>query len=601
MGVIDSRVGSTDQSGLAELKSAIARCRSALTAVFVFTAAVNILALTGSFYMLQLYDRVIPSRSIPTLIGLSIVALGLYLFQAFLDVIRMRILGRAAALFEESLNERIFQLITAQPLKRRVTGSQSLTPLRDLDQIRAFLSSPGPSAFFDLPWMPLYLIICFLFHPLIGEMALVAALALAGLMIVTESAMKGPMVAVSRAGGQRIGLADQSVRNAEVLKAMAMTGHMYRRWGGANAEYLAAHGRSADVGVSYGTISKTFRQVLQSAILAAGAYLVIRGEATGGIMIASSILTSRALAPVELTIAHWKSFTLAREGWRRLERLLTDNPSPKPVLSLPRARRGIRVEQVGAAPPSVNRLTVDGVTFELTAGKALGVIGPSASGKSSLARLLVGVWTPARGAVRLDGARLEEWADEARGANIGYLPQDVELFEGTIAENISRFSLSPADEAIVEAARAAHVHEMILKLPNGYQTQIGEGGTNLSAGQRQRIALARALFGAPFLVVLDEPNSNLDPEGEEALAGAILGVKSRGGIAVIVAHRPATLASVDFVLVMAEGRMQDFGPRDEIIGRFVNRAPQAAAGPVLVKPHEAGGLRAVEISARPSA
>jgi PrtD family type I secretion system ABC transporter len=361
-----------------------------------------------------------------------------------------------------------------------------------------------------------------------------------------------------------------------------MTGRMNARWAEANAKYMASQQRTSDVAGGLGAISKVFRMALQSAVLATGAYLVVNQQATGGIIIAGSILTARALAPVELAIANWKGFVTARQSWARLKELLTRIPRAEKPLALPRPHASFTVEGVSAVAPGQQKLIVQDVSFALRAGNAVGVIGPSASGKSSLVRLLVGVWAPARGTVRLDGAALEQWDPEALGEHIGYLPQDVELFAGTVAQNIARFDPKAEAEDIIAAARAAGVHELILRLPEGYETQIGDGGAALSAGQRQRVALARALYREPFLVVLDEPNSNLDAEGEHALSQAIQGVRARGGIVVVVAHRPSALASVDLVLMMAEGRIQAFGPKDEVLAKVLRPvrvpAPTPAAG-----------------------
>jgi ATP-binding cassette subfamily C protein len=384
-------------------------------------------------------------------------------------------------------------------------------------------------------------------------------------------------------------------------------------WAEANAQYMQSQQRTADVAGGLGAISKVFRMALQSAVLALGAYLVIQQEATAGIIIASSILTARALAPVELAIANWKGFVAARQSWARLKELLARLPAQEPPLALPKPRMALTVESVAAVAPGQQKLLVQDASFALRAGSAVGVIGPSGSGKSSLVRLLVGVWTPARGKVRLDGAALEQWDPEALGRHIGYLPQDVELFAGTVAQNIARFEPEAKAEDVIAAAQAAGVHDLILRLPDGYETQIGEGGMALSAGQRQRIALARALYDEPFLVVLDEPNSNLDAEGEQALTQAMLGVRARGGVVVVVAHRPSALASVDLVLMMAEGRVQAFGPKDEVLSKALRPVaalaasargapapgPVAAAGGASVVSGASAGLRVVTDAPRP--
>jgi PrtD family type I secretion system ABC transporter len=456
------------------------------------------------------------------------------------------------------------------PLK---TGSRSdgLQPLRDLDNVRSFLSGMGPVALFDLPWIPLYVGICYAFHPLIGLTALGGAIILIILTIATEYLTRRPTRQTASSALARNGIAEISYHNAEALVAMGMVGRIAARWSEANRKYMASQQQASDVAGGFGAVSKVLRMMLQSGVLAVGAYLVIYNQATAGIIIAGSILAARALAPVDLAIANWKGFAAARQSWARLTKLLALFPTAGEVMTLEAPNKSLAVESVGVAPPGQQKLVVQDVAFTLKAGSALGIIGPSASGKSSLARMLVGVWPPVRGKVRLDGAALDQWSPEALGRNIGYLPQDVELLGGTVAQNIARFEPNADPEAIVAAAQAAGVHDLVVKLPEGYDTEVGEQGTALSAGQAQRIALARALYRDPFLVVLDEPNSNLDAEGDEALARAVLGVRERGGIVVVIAHRPSAISGVDFVLVMNQGRQQVFGPRDEVLAKVLDR------------------------------
>uniref|UniRef100_UPI003013DC9B type I secretion system permease/ATPase n=1 Tax=Methylobacterium nigriterrae TaxID=3127512 RepID=UPI003013DC9B len=561
-----------------ELASALGRCRVAFVGVGAMSGLINLLYLTGSFFMLEVYDRVIPSRSVPTLVGLVVLALVLYGFQGALETLRARILARVGAALDEALSARVFDLVVRAPLKGAAPGD-GLLPLRDLDALRGFLSGSGPGAFFDLPWMPVYLVICFLFHPLIGVAALVGAGVLAVVTLVTDRATRIPAQAATGHGLRRNGLAEAGRRNAEVLAALGMQGRLSARWGGANRDYLEAQQRVADVAGGFGSASKVFRMALQSGVLALGAFLVINNQASAGIIIASSILVSRALAPAELAIANWKGFVQARQSWARLSELLARIPAAGQPHTLPAPRQALSVEGVSIAPPGTPRLVVQDLSFALQAGQGLGIIGPSASGKSSLVRALVGVWPALRGKVRLDGAALDQWSSEDLGVHLGFLPQEVELFAGTIAENISRFEPGAAPELVIAAAKAAGVHELILRLSEGYDTRIGEGGAGLSAGQRQRVGLARALYRDPFLVILDEPNANLDNEGENALTQAILGVRRRGGICVVVAHRPSALAAVDLVLMMAEGRAQAFGPKDEVFKRVLRPAPAPSVAP----------------------
>jgi PrtD family type I secretion system ABC transporter len=547
-------------------------CRGAFAAVAIYSGAINILMLTGSLFMLQVYDRVLPSHSVPTLIGLLIIVVVLYAAQGVLDMIRARIMVRIGRSLDEGLSGSVFQIVARLPLQGR-GGTGGLQPLRDLDQLRAFLSSTGPTALFDLPWMPLYLALCFAFHVWIGVTASAGALILVALALLTEVLVRKPAKEVSAHSMARLALAEASRRNAEVLAAMGMTQPLGARWGEANARYMSVQQRAADVSVTLGAFSKVLRMLLQSTVLAVGAYLVIQQQATAGIIIASSILTSRALAPVELAIAHWKNFLAARQSWHRLADLLAKQAAGQKPMPLPAPCGSLSVDAISIAPPGSPSLSVRSATFALNAGQALGIIGPSASGKSSLARALVGVWLPARGTVRLDGAALDQWSADALGRHVGFLPQDVELFDGTVAENIGRFEPEPDPGAVIAAAQAADVHEMILTLPDGYGTRIGEAGQVLSAGQRQRVALARALYRDPFLVVLDEPNSNLDADGERALTAAIVGVRARGGIVVVVAHRPSALTAVDCVAAMANGEIHAFGSKDEVL-RKVLRPPQ---------------------------
>jgi PrtD family type I secretion system ABC transporter len=568
-----------------ELRGSLSACRKAFLGVGLVSGMINLLYLTGSFFMLQIYDRVLPSRSVQTLVGLAILAATLYAFQGILDVIRGRIIVRIGAFLDENVSGRVYDTIIRLPLKTKTAGD-GLQPLRDLDQLRGFLSGGGPLALFDLPWMPVYLGICFIFHVWIGVAALVGALILVALTISTELRTRGPMKEAIGFASQRNVLAEAARRNAEVLQAMGMATRSAGRWGEANAKYMNAQRRASDVAGGLGAISKVLRMLLQSAVLGIGAYLVIQQEATAGIIIASSILTSRALAPVELAIANWKGFVAARHGWRRLSELLHKLPREDESMALPQPRAQLSVENIAVNPPGEQKVILVDIAFALKAGQGLGIIGPTASGKSSLARALVGVWHPARGKVRLDGAALEQWSAEELGRHIGYLPQDVELFAGTIAENIARFEPDANPDSIIAAAKAANVHELILRLPDGYETEIGENGQALSAGQRQRLALARALYKDPFLVVLDEPNSNLDAEGETALTQAILGIRARGGIAVVVAHRPSALAGVDIVLVMGNGRAQSFGPKDEVMRKL--RQPAQLAQPPKVASSASG-------------
>jgi PrtD family type I secretion system ABC transporter len=569
-----------------ELSDALRACRGAFIGVALMSCVINLLYLTGSIFMLEIYDRVLPSRSVPTLVGLIILAAGLYIAQGLLDLIRGRVLGRIGTALDEALNARVFQTVVRLPLL--VGGrNEGLQPLRDLDNVRGFLGSMGPSAFFDLPWLPLYLAICFAFHVLIGVTALVGAIILISLTLVTEYMSRQPAREATALAARRNDLAASSRRNAEVLVAMGMSGRLTRRWTETNEKYLAGNQNASDVAGGLGAIAKVMRMMLQSAVLGVGAYLVIRQEATAGIIIAGSILSARALAPVDLAIAHWKSFVAARQSWRRLNALLQQIPVAPTQTLLQNPTSRLSVEGISIAAPGDQKVIVQDVSLVLSAGHGLGIIGPSGSGKSSLVRALVGVWQPFRGKVRLDGAALDQWSPDVLGQHIGYLPQDVELFAGTVAQNICRFDPDAKSESIIMAAKEAGVHDMIIKMRDGYNTQVGEQGAALSAGQAQRVALARALYNDPFLIVLDEPNSNLDTEGDEALTRAIRSARERGAVVVVVAHRPIGIEAVDQILVLKDGHMQAFGPKEQVLAQVLQ--PRVAA-PVPIKIVSDGGV-----------
>jgi ATP-binding cassette subfamily C protein len=570
-----------------ELAAALRSCRAAIIALGCASALINVLYLSGSVYMLEVYDRVLTSRSVATLVGLTVLVVVLYAFQGFLDLLRGRVLIRIGRYLGQSLSIRVYETIARLALSTRSSGD-GLQPMRDLDQVRGFLSGAGPVALLDLPWMPFYIAICFAFHFWLGVTALGGAIIIVTLTVLTELKTREPQKVATELAGRRQALAEASRRNAEVLHAMGMSPRVAVMWGELNNKFLDTYQRASDVSSGFGAMSKVLRMTLQSAVLGVGAYLVINQEASAGVIIAGSILSARALAPVDLAIANWRGFVGFRQSWSRLNALLARIPAEKDQLALPRPAAVLAVENLSVVPPTDRRLVVQDVTFRLEKGSALGVVGPSASGKSSLSRALVGVWPPARGTIRLDGATLDQWSPASLGQHIGYLPQDVELLSGTVAQNIARFDPEPKADDIIAAAKAAGVHDLILHLQNGYDTEIGESGATLSAGQRQRIALARALYGDPFLLILDEPNSNLDADGEEALTRAILAVRARGGIAIVVAHRGNVLAAVDQMMVLNQGRVQMFGPKEEILGKL--RRPTAPAGAPAA---QGGGLRVV--------
>jgi PrtD family type I secretion system ABC transporter len=550
-----------------------------LISVAVFSGVINILALAGSFYMLQVYDRVLPSQSVATLIGLSVLMFGLYVINGVLEFVRARIMSRVGTRIDKTLTPRVFSAVQILPLKSR-GGGDGMQPLRDLDQVRNFMSGMGLTALFDLPWMPVYLCFVYLLHPMLAMVAVGGALVLVVLTIVTEYRSSTPLKAASVAGSQRLALAETARRNAESIHAMGMAPAIGQRYAALNDEYLAYQLKASDAAGGIGNVTKVIRMLLQSSVLGLGAYLVIKNELSGGAIIAASITVSRSLAPIESAIAHWKSFISARLSAKRLGDLLAAaGDVGADVVALPAPTKQLQVEQLVVAPPGQREAILRGVSFTLDRGDALGVIGPSGSGKSTLARALVGVWQPMSpaSAVRLDGASLDQWTPENLGPHIGYMPQEVELFDGTVADNIARLDSNASSEAVVAAAKAAGSHDLIVRLTDGYQTRMGESGRSLSGGERQRVALARALYGNPFIVVLDEPNASLDAAGDNALTEAIVSIRKRGGIAIVIAHRPSALAAVNKVLVMANGQARAFGPKDEVLRNMLQSVPPGAA------------------------
>ncbi|WP_236846436.1 type I secretion system permease/ATPase [Bosea sp. Tri-49] len=539
--------------------------------VGVFSGVINLLMLGGSFYMLQVYDRVLSSRSVQTLIGLSLLLLAAYVLQGFLDGIRVRLLARIGARFDEAVSPSAFAAAQKLPLLG-FKSEQALQPIRDLDQLRGFLSSLGPTALLDMPWLPLFLAGAFFLHPWLGWLVVAGGLVIVLLTWLTELKSREATKAQLTSGAARQAVAEASRRNAEALTAMGMAPAFQRKWRELNLRHVRDWLAGSDATSGIGAFAKVFRMVLQSAVLGLGAYLAMHNEISGGAMIAASIMASRALAPIEIAVAHWKGFVGARQGLKRLRQVL-DSPAFADVerTTLPAPRHELIAEGLIVAAPGRQAPILQGVSLSLKAGQGLGIIGPSASGKSTLVRALVGVWRPLKGEVRLDGAALGQWEQSELGRHIGYLPQDIELFEGTVAQNIARFDPDADDEAIVAAAQAAGAHELILRLEQGYDTRIGEAGLSLSGGQRQRIGLARALYGEPFLTVLDEPNSNLDHDGDEALTRAIRGVRERGGIVIVVTHRQTAIAGVDHLAMMADGRIQAFGPKEEILQKVLKQ------------------------------
>lgn len=572
-----TRLGNRKDS---EILVALGRLRGGLGGIIALSAMVNLLTIAGSLYLMIVYDRVLPSQSLPTLFSVFAMIAIAYIFYGLFDVMRAKMLADVASSLDRSLSGRV-QAIEARIALERPEAREQVSPTRDLDQLRAFLASPGPPALIDLPWIFFFLLILTLVHYWLGVVTLVGMIALATLTLVAERASGRHVAAVNSAAAERRTLGDRQWRHAEVITALGMRDRLMLQWRRVHHHYLDQSAMLSDTIATLGGISKVLRMFLQSLVLTVGAILVIDGKATAGVIFASSILSGRAMAPVDAAIANWKNFVGARQSWTRLDNLFRQVPAPSGNRTeLPPPERQLSVEQLSLAPPGGQRTTVAGIAFQVQAGQVVGIIGPSASGKSSLVRGIVGVWKPAAGAVRLDGASIQQWDSETLGRHLGYLPQSVELFAGTIAENIGRFEVGATSESIIAAAKAAGAHDIIVALPGGYDYAVGEDGSTLSAGQRQRIALARALYGNPFLVILDEPNSNLDPEGDAALARAVMGVRERGGIVLLVAHRREILGVTDLLLVMRNGTMQAFGPRDEVLAKLSRPEGQANLAPI---------------------
>lgn len=569
------------------MRAALASCGTGFLAVALFSAVVNILMLTGSVYMLQVYDRVLPSHSIPTLVWLSALVFALFLLLGAFDWLRARLLARIGIALDRALSARTVAAIIRMPAMG-TRGDMHL--LRDLDSIRNFLSGPGPTTFFDLPWIPLYGALCFLLHPYLGWTLVVGAAILAVLALLTEILTRRPSAETARIGAGRTAMIETARRNGEVIAALGMERRMIAAFTRVNDRYIASGLAAAEIASGLGTLSRVVRFILQSALLGVGAWLIINDQASAGVTIAASVLGSRALAPIELAITNWRPFLGARQAWGRLRAALSSQPEA-PDVSPDRPAQQIALDHVFAVAPGGALPILKDVNLTLKAGQGLAVIGPSASGKSTLARVITGVWPTARGEVRLDGATLGQWSAERRGAMIGYLPQDVQLFDGTVAENIARFDPAMTEHAVVAAAKAAGAYQMILSLPQGFETRVGEASGLLSGGQLQRVALARALYRDPFLVVLDEPNANLDADGDSALAQAVHGVRQRGGIVIVIAHRPSALVGIDLVMVLAGGTVQAFGPKEEILRVSLAAAPTAIENQSATQGQFADGRR----------
>lgn len=551
-----------------ELWTALRSTNPALLGVGVFSACVNALMLAGPVYMLQVYDRVLPGRSTATLLVISLIVFALYLLMAVLDHYRGRILARVGAAFQSRLDERVFRAVLKQaehPLLRE----RPAMALKDLAAIQSTLSSPGMASLFDLPWTPIFIFSLFLFHPWMGWFSVGGALLVLGCAILTQIRTKKPQDEASRFSAEADTRTEMIRNSVETVRGLGMSSAMVGIWQISRRAALQSAVAASDSGGGLVAGAKAIRLVLQSAILGLGAFLVLQGELTAGAMIAGSILLGRALAPIEQVVGHLPQFQRARTGWRDLSQLLAVIPTEGPKTILPRPAVRLDVKDLAVAPPGEQTPFVRGITFSAEGGDAIAVIGPSASGKSTLARALAGIWPIWRGEIRLGGADLTQYETDYLGGYLGYLQQEVVLFSGTVAQNIGRFNPDGKSTDVIDAARKAGAHEMVLGLVNGYDTVLQDGGVKLSGGQRQRIGLARAFFGNPMVLVLDEPNSSLDDPGVQALNKSVSVAKAEGRIVILMSHRPSALAECNKVLILEAGQMRAFGPRDEVLSRFV--------------------------------
>lgn len=568
------------------VKTAWGSLRKGFVAVAFFSFFLNLLMLAGPLYMLQVYDRVLTSQNVDTLIALTALLAGVFVVIACLDLTRMRILGRLAARFELSVGAPVL----GAAMRRRVQGESEAGEnlVEDVNGFREFISGTTLTAFFDAPWIPLYLLVLYALHPYLGLLGLAGAVTLTIMALINNSRAREPMQSASQARGRSDALFSTSDKNAELVHALGMKSDLVRRWTSLQAEAHQHKTRAADRVASFSVVSKTVRMGLQSAILGLGAALAISGESTAGVMIAATIVLARALAPIDQLIGQWRSFLAARGSYSKLTKLTEEFAETPPNLHLPRAFKSLDVKIAQAGPPRAVNASLRQIDFGLVPGDVLAIIGHSGSGKTTLGKMMAGIWHPQRGEVLLDGSPMSKWNHEDLGKQIGYLPQDVELFDGTIRENIGRFSVAIDDAEILRAAREAGVHEMISTLPDGYETRIGRGFF-LSGGQRQRLALARALYGDPFVLILDEPNSDLDAEGEQALRDAITAAQSRAAICIVMTHRPATLQAANKVMVLRNGTQTQFGEKEDVL--------KVTRRNVLDKPTRSG---AQEPTARPA-
>jgi len=577
-----------------EIEQALSIFKGTFVTVGVFSAITNLLALVPSLYMMQVYDRVLGSQNELTLVMLTVLMLGAYLLLAGLELIRSFILVRVGARFDMQMNKRVYTAAFEQNLKQ--AGGNAGQALSDLTNLRQFLTGSALFAFFDAPWFPVYLIVIFLFQPALGYLAVGGTVLLIILAVVNERLSKKPLSEANSMSIEANTLATNNLRNAEVIESMGMLPNLMHRWFKLHSKFLNLQADASHKAGVVSSLTKFVQLSLQSLVLGLGAILVIEGKMSGGMMIAASILVGRAMQPVQQVIAVWKSFSGTRSAYGRLVGLLEANPSRQVGMTLPKPTGALSVEGVTASPPGVKIPIVRNASFAIAPGDILGVIGPSGSGKSTLARLLIGVWPAMMGKVRLDGADIYQWNKSELGPHLGYLPQDIELFAGTIAENIARFGDVDSDQVVLAAKRAG-VHDMILRMPEGYDTRLGDGGAGLSGGQKQRLGLARAMYGDPAMLVLDEPNSNLDEAGEAALVQALRDLRERGKTIVLITHRTSVIGITSKLLLMRDGQVEAFGPTAKVL-EAVNQANQKQQQQHAEKVAQ---LRAAQIAAEAAA
>lgn len=553
------------------VRDAIRSSRSAFMSTAMMSCVINILTLTAPIFMMQVSDRVLSSQSVPTLLVISGLALMLYLFFGLLDYLRTRVVSRVGMGLDARLSGLTFEISALLPIKLG-QKAQAQNPMGDLEVLRQFLSGPGPAAIFDLPWMPFYLVIIYLLHPMLGIMAACGAVVIALLIALNEFLARDAMSDLGNSINDRSRFLKECYQASEVVHSMGMTQRLREKWTDENGEHLLKQLRSHDTANLFSALIKTFRFIMQSAILAGGAWLAINGSATPGVMIAASIISSRALAPVEQAVGYWRGFVSARQSFHRLRSLTGSWVTEQIETRIALPKHSLKVNDLATAPIDLAEPFVTGISFELNAGEALGIIGHSGSGKTSLVRAIVNVAPVLAGSVRFDGAELTQWSPQDQGKFVGYLPQGTQLLDGTIAQNISRFEPGDQSARIIEAAQLTGIHDMIVAMPKGYDTRVGAQGHLLSGGQRQRIGLARAIFGNPFLVILDEPNSNLDSAGEASLAETIRHLKDRGSVVLVIAHRMSALSAMDKILVVEKGRCKAIGPKDQLLKPVMQKA-----------------------------